>query len=64
MWSRLKPQASTLRFWQVGLLIAVFVFWHVMTQPGLLQFPQAGVSVSAGKVGRIAVVVASVCWFR
>ena len=36
MWSRLKPQASNLRFWQVGLLVAVFAFWHVMTQPGLL----------------------------
>ncbi|MBI5716210.1 MAG: ABC transporter permease [Burkholderiales bacterium] len=36
MWSRLKPQAATLRFWQAGLLVAVFAFWHVMTQPGLL----------------------------
>ena len=25
-----------LRVWQVGLLVALFVFWHVMTTPGLL----------------------------
>ena len=36
MWSLIKPKASNLRIWQVGLLVAVFVFWHVMTQPGLL----------------------------
>ena len=22
--------------WQAGLLVAIFVFWHVMTTPGLL----------------------------
>jgi len=36
MWARLKPKASNLRWWQVGLLVALFVFWHVMTQPGLV----------------------------
>jgi len=36
MWAQLKPQASNLRFWQVGLLVALFVFWHVMTKPGLV----------------------------
>lgn len=36
MWSFLKPRTGNLRFWQVGLLVAVFAFWHVMTQPGLL----------------------------
>jgi NitT/TauT family transport system permease protein len=25
-----------LRFWQVGLLLSIFVFWHVLTKPGLL----------------------------
>ncbi|MBL8325011.1 MAG: ABC transporter permease [Rubrivivax sp.] len=36
MWSRLKPQPSNLRAWQFGLLAALFVFWHVMTKPGLV----------------------------
>jgi len=36
MWVRLKPQASNLRWWQAGLLVALFVFWHVMTKPGLV----------------------------
>src|SRR6186713_899695 len=25
-----------LRFWQVGLLVSVFVVWHLLTTPGLL----------------------------
>jgi len=28
--------ARFIRLWQVALLVAVFVLWHVMTQPGLL----------------------------
>jgi NitT/TauT family transport system permease protein len=36
MWSFLKPRTGNLRVWQVGLLVALFVFWHVMTQPGLV----------------------------
>lgn len=36
MWQRLKPRAGNLRLWQVGLLVAIFVFWHLMTTPGLL----------------------------
>ncbi|HEX6723480.1 MAG TPA: ABC transporter permease [Burkholderiaceae bacterium] len=36
MWSRIKPQAANLRVWQVGVLIAVFVLWHVLTKPGLV----------------------------
>jgi NitT/TauT family transport system permease protein len=36
LWTRLKPRAGNLLWWQVGLLVAVFVFWHVMTQPGLI----------------------------
>jgi len=36
MWKHLQPTPKTLRLWQVGLLVAVFVFWHVMTAPGLV----------------------------
>lgn len=36
MWNRLKPNPSNLRYWQVGVLIAVFIFWYVMTKPGLV----------------------------
>lgn len=36
MWQLLKPRPGNLRWWQGGLLVAVFVFWHAMTAPGLL----------------------------
>ena len=36
MWKYLQPTPKTLRLWQVGLLVAVFAFWHVMTTPGLV----------------------------
>jgi NitT/TauT family transport system permease protein len=36
MWNLLKPNPSNLRVWQVGLLVAVFAVWHVLTTPGLL----------------------------
>ncbi|MEW6100577.1 MAG: ABC transporter permease [Pseudomonadota bacterium] len=36
MWSSIKPNPRNLRLWQAGLLVAVFAFWHVMTQPGLI----------------------------
>ncbi|MCM5682478.1 ABC transporter permease [Schlegelella sp. S2-27] len=36
MWRYLQPTPRNLRVWQVGLLVAVFVFWHVMTAPGLI----------------------------
>ncbi len=36
MWKLLKPRATNLWLWQLGLLISVFVFWHVMTVPGLI----------------------------
>ncbi len=36
MWKHLKPSHSNLRVWQVGLLITMFVLWHVLTQPGLI----------------------------
>jgi NitT/TauT family transport system permease protein len=36
MWNYLKPAPSTLRLWQGLVLVAVFVFWHAMTKPGLI----------------------------
>jgi NitT/TauT family transport system permease protein len=36
MWKWLKPRPGNLKAWQVGLLVAIFVFWHVMTTPGLI----------------------------
>jgi NitT/TauT family transport system permease protein len=36
MWRYIQPTPRNLRVWQVGLLVAVFVFWHVMTAPGLI----------------------------
>jgi NitT/TauT family transport system permease protein len=36
MWSRLKPNQRNLRVWQLGLLVVIFVFWHVITKPGLI----------------------------
>jgi len=36
MWRWLQPRPGNLRVWQFGLLVALFVFWHVMTKPGLV----------------------------
>jgi NitT/TauT family transport system permease protein len=36
MWQVIKPNPSNLRIWQVGLLVAVFAFWHAMTTPGII----------------------------
>lgn len=36
MWNWIKPRSGNLRLWQLALLAIVFVFWHVMTQPGLV----------------------------
>ncbi len=36
MWKLIKPRAQTLLLWQLVLLVLLFVFWHVMTAPGLL----------------------------
>jgi NitT/TauT family transport system permease protein len=36
MWQLLKPNPRNLRVWQVGLLVAVFAAWHVLTTPGLV----------------------------
>ena len=36
MWKLIKPRSQTLWLWQVGLLLALFLFWHLMTVPGLI----------------------------
>lgn len=36
MWKLIKPRPGNLRIWQLGLLVLIFVFWHVMTKPGLV----------------------------
>lgn len=36
MWKLIKPRPATLRLWQLGLLVLMFVFWHAMTKPGLI----------------------------
>ena len=36
MWASLKPNPRNLRVWQLGLLLAIFAVWHLLTVPGLL----------------------------
>ncbi|MDH5539199.1 MAG: ABC transporter permease [Rhizobacter sp.] len=36
MWQHLKPNPRNLGLWQLALLAALLLFWHVMTKPGLL----------------------------
>jgi NitT/TauT family transport system permease protein len=36
MWNLIKPRTKTLWLWQLSILILVFLFWHVMTVPGLI----------------------------
>lgn len=36
MWKLIRPRGGNLWLWQVGLLLALFAFWHVMTVPGLI----------------------------
>jgi len=36
LWNAIRPSARNLRIWQVGVLIVLFVFWYVMTKPGLV----------------------------
>ncbi len=33
---KFKPGPHNIRWWQAGVLVAVFVVWHVLTKPGLL----------------------------
>jgi NitT/TauT family transport system permease protein len=36
MWKLIKPHGGNLWLWQLSMLMALFVFWHVMTVPGLI----------------------------
>jgi NitT/TauT family transport system permease protein len=36
MWNLIKPRPATLRLWQLAILVLLFLFWHVMTRPGLV----------------------------
>ena len=36
MWQKIKPRAATLRAWQLGLLVLMFLFWDAMTRPGFI----------------------------
>jgi NitT/TauT family transport system permease protein len=36
MWKFIRPRPGNLRVWQLGILVLLFVFWHVMTKPGLI----------------------------
>ncbi len=36
MWNLIKPRTQTLWLWQLMLLALLFVFWHLMTVPGLI----------------------------
>ncbi len=36
MWKLIRPRSQTLWLWQIGLLLALFLFWHLMTVPGLI----------------------------
>ena len=36
MWKFIRPRTGTLRFWQVLVLVVIFVFWWAMTTPGVI----------------------------
>jgi NitT/TauT family transport system permease protein len=36
MWQFLRPRPGNLRWWQAGVLVAVFGLWHLLTTPGLV----------------------------
>ena len=36
MWEKIKPRAATLRAWQLGLLVLLFLSWDAMTRPGFI----------------------------
>ncbi len=36
MWKLIRPRSQTLWLWQLGLLLVLFGFWHLMTVPGLI----------------------------
>jgi NitT/TauT family transport system permease protein len=35
-WNHLRPRPGNLRWWQFGVLFAVFGAWHMLTTPGLI----------------------------
>ena len=42
---RLRPRSGNLLYWQIGLVLGFFLFWHVMTVPGIVPpvyFDDAG----------------------
>jgi NitT/TauT family transport system permease protein len=36
LWKAIRPNNRNLRIWQVGVLVALFAFWHLGTAPGLI----------------------------
>jgi NitT/TauT family transport system permease protein len=36
LWKAIRPNNRNLRIWQVGVLVALFAFWHLATAPGLI----------------------------
>ena len=36
MWKSIRPSERNLRLWQLGVLVAVFGVWHLLTTPGLV----------------------------
>ena len=36
MWKSIRPNERNLRLWQLGVLVAVFGVWHLLTTPGLV----------------------------
>jgi NitT/TauT family transport system permease protein len=36
LWNAIRPNTKNLRFWQIGVLVALFLAWHVLTAPGLV----------------------------
>ncbi|MGE5338669.1 MAG: ABC transporter permease [Gemmatimonadota bacterium] len=36
LWNTIKPNPKNIRIWQIGVLLALFALWHVLTAPGLI----------------------------
>jgi NitT/TauT family transport system permease protein len=36
MWQRIRPSRRNLRLWQIGVLLMLFLLWHVLTTPGMV----------------------------
>ena len=37
LWQLIRPRTGNLRWWQLGVLVAVFGAWHLLTTPGLIR---------------------------